>query len=278
MSNPLARHSLLLNLHISMWQGEVTDRAALAVVAKEFESDVSDDKYKKSLFVGDPLKKIKRSAGRLRLFFYRETLPWLDGGNGRLIPSRSFRDFSIKYHELKQEFYANVDEFLLAYEIYVKQAEKAKNRLFHAGEYPAKDNVRKRFAVTLGALPFPNSADFRIEAPEEVIRELEQSSKEALSRVTETLEVELRDRLREHLQSIHDALAVKSSFRSSTFETAIETTELASNLRDCLNTKFISLVDAMRQDILTLEPEEIRNSEDLRKAVIKECTRLLAII
>lgn len=274
--NPLAKNSILLNLHLSMWTGEVSDRTALAVVAEAFDnSDVKDDRYKKALFIGDPLKQIKRANGRLRLHFYKETLPWLDGGNGRLIPSRSFRDFSLRHRELKDEFYQAVDEFIGKYAEHVELAKQNKKQLFHEDEYPDVSQIRERFAVNLGALPFPSAADFRVEAPEEIIKELQKSAQDSIASVSKTVETELKARIYARLDMIRLGLTEKSRFKNATFTDSAETVAMVRSLEECLSKTFLKLVARFERNILSLDPDEVRESQELQADVVKECEALL---
>jgi hypothetical protein len=132
MANPLTTTSILLHLEIRKWAGEVSDKKALKAVADKFNSDTHNDKYKKSLFINDPLAMIDRCAGRLRNHFYASTVPWLDGGKGRLIPSLNFQEFAIEHTKLKMEFGNEVHDFIAEYPEHKDLAEDKKGDLYLA--------------------------------------------------------------------------------------------------------------------------------------------------
>jgi len=269
--NPLSKNSILLNLHIRMWAGEVGDRRALAVVAQTFNSDTSNDKYRKSLFVGEPLKPIHNAGGRIRTHFYKETLPWLDGGNGRLIPSRGFKAFSQKHKQLCHNFYAAVDTFTSAYPQHKATAKLHKKELYNEQEYPT--DVRDRFSVSLGALPFPEATDFRIDAPEETIRELQAAAENAIASVAQTVQTEISTRFCARVNLIITSLTENKRFRNDVFND--EFVRMALNMRDCLPSNLITKIEHFQEHVLGQDPDRVRKSRSLRAIVLAECRKLL---
>jgi hypothetical protein len=271
MPNPLTTTGIILNLSLRKWAGEVSDKTALQAVADTFKSDTHNDKYKKSLFVNDPLSMVDRCAGRLRNHFYARTLSWLDGGQGRLIPSKSFRDFANEHTPLKMQFYQEVDTFIDAYPDHQALAKERKGDLYHEGEYPSVEDLRTRFEVKLITLPFPDVEDFRVDAAEDVIEELQISMKESAEHVQHVLSDELKLRLAKRLQMLHKTLLVGKRFNKSLLTEIQDLVSMSDNLRDSVEANLRDKFIQVKKEILIWTPEQIRNSETVQNDLTHIC-------
>ena len=274
--NPLTTTSILLHLEIRKWAGEVSDKKALQAVADTFKSDTHNDKYKKSLFVTDPLSLIDRCAGRLRNHFYYSTVPWLDGGKGRLIPSMSFQDFAKEHAMLKHNFYQEVEQFITDYPDHKEKAEELKGELYNAAEYPSIDHLRGRFEINLTTLPFPNIDDFRITAPEEVMEELRTSMEESVSRVEGVVSKELKDRFHVRMQMLVKTLNVGKRFNGSLLTELGGVIDMGVNLKETISDELFTDMKQIKREVLKYDPEALRNSESAQEDVIKKCMDVLS--
>jgi hypothetical protein len=276
MSNPLVTTSILLHLEIRKWAGEVSDKKALKAVADKFNSDTHNDKYKKSLFVDDPLALIDRCAGRLRNHFYACTVPWLDGGKGRLIPSLGFQEFAVQHSQIKQEFYQEVEIFLANYEDHKELAEEKKGDMFNVGEYPTVAQLRTRFEINLTTLPFPNVDDFRITAPQAVIDDLETSVRESVARVQDVVSRELKVRFKERLAMLVKTLTVGKRFNASLLSELANVIHMAQNLEETISDSLISDMATIEIRVLQYTPDQLRNSVTLQDEVVEICNEVLS--
>lgn len=276
MENPLTTTSIILHLEIRKWGGEVTDKKALKAVSDAFKSDTHNDKYTKSLFVTDPLSLINRCAGRLRNHFYAMTVPWLDNGKGRLIPSMSFQEFALKHTEIKQQFYQEVEAFLTNYEDHKDQAKAHKGDLYNEGEYPTVAQLRTLFEINLTTLPFPDVNDFRVTAPEAVIAELETSIGESIKRVETVVSGELEERFKERLRMLVKTLTVGKRFNKSLLTELRGVIDMTYNLQDTVTEDLLKNMAVVEKNILIYSAEELRNSESRQEVAIEVCTSILA--
>lgn len=274
MSNPLSELSILLHLKISQWDAQVSDNRALAAVAATFHGDTSRDRYRKSLFVNDPLKGVARCAGRVRNNFYKWTLPWQDGG-GRLVPSLDFREFQRAHTGFVGDFDFEVNEFLIAYDDHKELARSHRGDLFREDDYPTADELRGRFSITLQALPFPSSADFRVEAPEEIITQLRADVERTVGEVTATVSNSMQDRIRDRLKVLVDALDSEKRFTSALFDELNFVVNMGRSLRDVLPAPVRKSLDDIELGILPYTPEQVRSSESLRAYLVSEGDEIL---
>ena len=275
MPNPLTTTSILLDLEIRKWAGEVADKKALQAVADKFNSDTHNDKYKKSLFVTSPLAVVDRNAGRVRNHFYSCTVPWLDGGKGRLIPSMNFQEFASKHSKLKHEFYQSVEEFIQEYPDHQDLARQKKGDLYQENEYPSIDQLRRRFEISLSTLPFPNIDDYRVDAPQAVIDELQTSMRESVERVQLTVSRELRDRFNTRLQMLRKTLMVGQRFATSLLTELDNVISMGKNLHETITPLLYTEMLHVEKHILKYDAEMLRNSESAQADVIGICNAIL---
>ena len=277
MSNPLAELSILLHLKISKWDGEVSDQRALAAVATAFKGSTAGDKYRKSLFVNAPLKSVDKAAGRIRTNFYKWTLAWQDGG-GRLVPSMDFRDFAREHATLVADFDFEVNEFCASYDDHKRRAESAKGDLYDEANYPSVDDIRERFSVSLQTLPFPSTADFRVEAPEEIIEDLKENMNATINSVTDQVASTLQGRLKDRLQTFHDALASEKRFTKSIFEEMEFVVNMARSLKTVIPGWLQTALSEIEDEILAFDAEQTRNSESLKEKLIVRSGEILVLL
>lgn len=273
--NPLTSTAILLHLELCSWSGEVKDKKALQAVAKQFKSDVHRDKYLKSLFVDDPLAQIHLCAGRLRNHFYTSSYPWLDGGKGRLIPSMAFEDFADRFTILKNDFYQEVETFLNNYDDHKALAKQRKGDLFNEAEYPDAASLRDRFSIKLKALPFPDTEDFRIDAPDHVIEELEKEMKAAVEDVKQVVEQDVKARFNKRLNMLIKTLTVGKRFNKSLLTELGDEIERALHLETSLSAELARKLHYAQMNILGYTPDQIRNSVTLQEELVNTCQELL---
>ena len=271
--NPLSTTSILLHLTISKWAGEVTDKSALVVVSKAFSSDTHNDKYKKSLFISDPLSLIDRCAGRIRNHFYHDTMSWLD--QGRLIPSRNFRDFAIAHKKLKNQFYEEVEKFIEAYPEHCELAKQNKGDMYLPHEYPSVEQVRQKFGITLTTLPFPTTKDFRVDAPEQIIEELKLEMENSLISVGTAVDTEIQGRLVTRLNMLLSTLTTGKRFNSSLLEELQFIIDMGNNLATTTSQKTKDVITVIEAHILAFTPEQVRNSQILQDNIVECCRALI---
>lgn len=275
MSNPLAQLSLLLNLKIRKWAGEVSDKKALGAVAKAFGGDTHRDKYRKSLFVTNPLEAIDKCAGRIRLNFYKWTLAWLDSGNGRLVSSMDYRDFAVEHRGLVNEFEKEVDQFILDYPDHQAVAKERKGDLYNEHEYPPQSELRDRFAIELTTLPFPDNADFRVSAPESIIDELNRSVDESIDAVVHNVEADIRGRVSERVGMLRDGLASGKRWAKTLFEELDFVVGMGLHMQEILPKKLGKDLAFIQEHITSADPAKLRHSEEGKATCLKACESVL---
>jgi hypothetical protein len=275
MSNPLAQLSLLLNLKIRKWAGEVSDKKALGAVAKAFGGDTHRDKYRKSLFVTNALEAIDKCAGRIRLNFYKWTMAWLDGGLGRLVSSMDYRDFAVEHRGLVNEFEQEVDRFIQDYPDHKAAAKERKGDLYNEHEYPSQSELRDRFAIELTTLPFPDNSDFRVAAPESIIDELRRSVDESIDAVVHNVEEDIRNRVIERVGMLRDGLGSGKRWSRTLFEELGFVTNMGIHMQEILPKKLGKDLVFIQDHITSADPNKLRHSDTGKETCLKACESVL---
>lgn len=169
----ISASSVLVELNISVWTANKLDRTAtdnVLVSNKALTSDAAQ--VRKNLMAGtSDRKKIADYAAGCRLWHNTRTLPWSDKGP-RLLPTGLFFDYKSEMNARQSMFNYMVDEFCANYHSLVGAASANMGDLFDANDYPSLEEVREKFGFRLVFSPVPESGDFRLDIPQEDIRDM----------------------------------------------------------------------------------------------------------
>jgi hypothetical protein len=182
----IAEKAMLVAVHISIWTARKHDRAVSKEVAVTHNSEEKLGRFNKRLLAeGTKLEAIQTLAGKIRNYFYQNTLPWSDEGL-RILPADLYFDLTSKMRDFEQEFHSAVDDFLVEYPEYVRSTRPLLNGLFREEDYPDADKLREKFGVKLEVLPIPSGADFRVQLSEEqktlIAEKIDANVRESLAR------------------------------------------------------------------------------------------------
>lgn len=265
--------ALLVSLKISQWSARKYDKKATREVNETHK--VSDaGRFNKILIAKEgPLQAIQKLATRTREFHYENTLPWSDNGE-RLLPSENYFTYLGKVGELKGEFEIEVRKFIAEYPALIEKAKELLNGLFDEKDYPL--NIADRFQVKTTFFPVPESEDLRMGGLSE--NDLATLKADINSEITDRLSAAQADifkRAIDQLKYMRERLTeTETVFRDSLFSNVLSLVELLPKL----NVTNDSKVDDMCADLkrLYVEPENVRNDDQLRKTKVREIDALLA--
>lgn len=171
----VARGSIVVELAISTYSGRKQDKRTQAEVtaSKGANSKRAASVYK-SLFADcKELDDILKFQARVRQTHYKLTQPWNDFG-ARLLPTSLLIDYKADMNRLEAEFQALVTKFLDKYDTLVSAAAFQLGTLFDRTEYPLREEVERKFSLSVGYSPLPTSGDFRLDLEHEVQIEMAQ--------------------------------------------------------------------------------------------------------
>jgi len=127
------------------------------------------------------------------------TLPWDDNGY-RVLPSAAYMDHTEKMRELSNRFDPAVEALAREFGNLVEQARVRLGGLFRPEDYPAPDELRRKFSFETKVMPLPDAGDFRVTLGDE--------EKERINRqITATVEASLQLASRDLWQRLYEAVS-----------------------------------------------------------------------
>ena len=152
----LSNHALLMSVNISQWAARKRDKNETSALAAKHGTSESVASVNKSLLpMADSLDRIHKLSSAIRLEFYQHTLPW--GEAQRIIRAEAYLTIAPRFAELKNQWYAVVDQFLLDYPRLQSDAQFFLSTMYDENDYPNVEELRNKFRVDIsfGTIPAP---------------------------------------------------------------------------------------------------------------------------
>jgi hypothetical protein len=270
----LRTRAMLATLNISVWNPKRKDKVATLETLIKHNASRDAGAFIKNLLPDGAIDPVKKAESTLRRTFYSHTLPWQDNGI-RILPSAAWADFSSEERAARADFDTAVGQFLLDYDAHRAKAQVSLNGLFNHADYPPVDEVRSKFGVNISWMPLPDSGDFRVDMPEEDMKQI----RDELSRGTEVAmgaaKADLYNRLSTALVAVTNRLDEPGKvFRDS----------LINNLRTvCKEIPKLNVMDdagilklaTEAERVANLDPEAIRMDDNVRAKANQTATDIL---
>jgi hypothetical protein len=284
MSSLLSERAVLVRPSISVWRGEITDRAASGFAAEHHKAERASVRLSKFLIPKEAIDPILTEAGSLRSFVRQETLPWRWDGVG-LLPTENYLPFMDGWRARRAGFDGAVSHLLRRWHIHCAVGQRALGDLAREYDYPTADEVGTKFAVSLEVFPVPDADDFRAtvsDAEAEEIRESLRLSSMAELRSAETF---LWEQMQECVAHIHERLSAYGKDPDTGKIVGRFHDTLIGNLRSLvsrlsrLNLSGDPAIEAMRQrleeSLCPYDPSSLRDDDELRASVKDEAARIM---
>jgi len=241
---------MLAAIHISLWTARKHDRKVSREVATLNGANEQAGRYNKRLFCEAPkLDEIQTIAGRIRQYFYRVTLPWSDEG----------------LRNLPAELRYAVDEFLDAYDTYVKEAQPMLGSLFRLKDYPPAEKVKEKFALRPEILPIPTGDDFRVSLSEDeqarIARDIDASTCAAIGDGMRDLWMRLYEVTNHMASRLADP---EARFHGTLVSNVSDLVELLPRLNIVGDPHLASLTEQVRKQLCQHSADLLRNSPTTR--------------
>jgi hypothetical protein len=208
------------------------------------------------------------------------TIPW-DRGGSSLLPAKCIDKFMSQISKLRYEHDALVADWLSKYDDIIEEAKGKLNGDFNAARYPSREEVSKKFTMSVSYSPLPDSGDYRIDVSKELMDEVAAETKRDAESRFDAARVELRQRLIDKLEHLADRCkAMNDNDKSKWYESNL------SNLEDLIElmpdmmlgddpTLDAALVDA-RKIIRNVDSDTIKASETIRNDVRKRAAEIVS--
>lgn len=265
--------AMLVRLSLSSWtarkhDGEITDE-----VLKAHKASGDAGRFNKLLIDHAEIKKVQSANTKIKAYFWRMTLPWLDDGT-RILPSALFLKFTKGIQPLLEERKQIVAEFLAAYPRLIEDARKKLNGMFKAEDYPSASEIARKFNASVDPFPIPDAADFRVAMSDEEVEAIKAGIE---NRVNEAF----ADAVKDAARRLHDCarrIAEKCAEKDEIFRDS-----LIGNLRELLDVlpslnitgdQELAKAIAAAKPLAAVEPQELRDDELVRAETAKKAAAL----
>jgi hypothetical protein len=257
-------NAAIVELNVSTWTARKLDKTASKEV-KVNKGAYSDDaaRVNKNLLAGmNNLKRVTDFVALTRNDFYRLTLPWSDSGQ-RLVPMMQFFELKQWINDQEATFNQLVAEFLRDYPTLISAQAFQLGALFDRNEFPDVEEIATKFRFKVGFLPLPSTGDFRIDAPNEIVadmqKEYEAMYNERIAQVNQDLWVRLHDTLRHMSDRLgYDSTGKAKIFRDSMVENAVELCDMLKRLNVTNDPKLEKARSSLESALLGVDASEIR--------------------
>jgi hypothetical protein len=257
-------NAAIVELNVSTWTARKLDKTASKEV-KVNKGAYSDDaaRVNKNLLAGmNNLKRVTDFVALTRNDFYRLTLPWSDSGQ-RLVPMMQFFELKQWINDQEATFNQLVAEFLRDYPTLISAQAFQLGALFDRNEFPDVEEIATKFRFKVGFLPLPSTGDFRIDAPNEIVadmqKEYEAMYNERIAQVNQDLWVRLHDTLRHMSDRLgYDSTGKAKIFRDSMVENAVELCDMLKRLNVTNDPNLEKARSSLESALLGVDASEIR--------------------
>lgn len=257
-------NAAIVELNVSTWTARKLDRNASKEV-KESKGAHSDDaaRVNKNLLAGmNNLKRVTDFVALTRNDFYRLTLPWSDSGQ-RLVPMMQFFELKQWINDREDTFNRLVAEFLRDYPTLISAQAFQLGALFDRNEFPSVDEIAGKFRFKVGFLPLPSTGDFRVDAPNEIIADMQKQYEAMYNERITQVNQDLWTRLHDTLKHMSDRLGYDSSgkakiFRDSMVDNAVELCDMLKRLNVTNDPKLEKARAALESTLLGVDASDLR--------------------
>lgn len=171
--NPFAKRSILVELCISEWNGQVKDLNVRDKVSSDNNANRSRLQVTKKLFgKGSLLHQINTLSSQIRAYKNDHTLQWYPSVG--LLATSFFFDFKSEIDAMIFRWNGLVEKLCTGWEDQLQQLahNNELGTLYNPDDYPTVDELRRKFRVTLNFMPVPQSGDFRVDIHNEELAQL----------------------------------------------------------------------------------------------------------
>jgi hypothetical protein len=281
---------VLVDLNISTWTGRKFDKRVSEEIDSAKGTKSRAGNYHKHLLAGTQrLDDVQKLVGTIRTWHYEQTICWSDGGS-RLLPMANFFNYKASLNSFEQQFNDAVDAFLQEYPQLVSAAAFQLGALFNRDEYPEVEDLRRKFKFRYAITPLPTANDFRIQAGEEVKRQLAGQYEEHFNNKLQDAMSDLWSRLHEVLTHMSGKLADAATprktkdggenhtqiFRDSLITNAMDLCSLLTKLNVTNDSKLEDARRKLEVAIAGLDADTIRDSDTVRHDVKRKVDDILS--
>jgi hypothetical protein len=198
-----------------------------------------------------------------------------------LLPAKCIDKFMAQISKLRYEHDALVADWLSNYDAIIEQARAKLNGDFNAARYPSREEVSKKFTMTVSYSPLPDSGDYRIDVSKELMDEVAAETKRDAEARFDKARCELRQRLIDKLEHLADRCkAINENDKAKWYESNIsnleELIELMPDMMLGDDPALTAALDDARKILRGVDSDTIKANESVRDDVRKRAAAIVS--
>ena len=289
LNDSLAANYLLVDLQLRSWSGKSTDREVSNEVIASKNATKDSGRFIKNLFVGADLelREVNQLGNAVRALVYARTVPFSNNSDGakrgeRLIAATKSMDFLKELNESIKEYNSAVLRLVGVYDVRVDEAINNLQGMGNKGDYPDKDSVANRFAISVDLRPVPALSDFtRVNVPSALAEALGQRHAQNAEAMVGNAMSDLKTRLLEKLQNMATQLkkqadGTKTRLYDSLVTNLQDLVSLTRSMNVYQNPELNALADRIEMQLLQ-HPVEVYRVHPKKAADVAAAAQTLAV-
>lgn len=279
----LSSSAMLVDMTIGQWSGTKRDKRASETITELNNAKRGVARVNKDVLGDNPmLDAIKKFVGNVRNTHTFMTLCWYDNG-ARLLTTKQY----FKYHEVmtraQGEFHHLVDMFIADYDSAVIEAKLELGDMFDPNDYPTAESLRSRFRFTIEYSPLPDSGDFRLDLPNEAMREMQQSLERQFMERSQAAMQDIWSRLHKALEHMSAKLDIdntadgkKKRYHDSLVPNLLEIVDLLDTCNIAGDSQMSAMRDRLDSAFRGVTTDALKEDEFLRTVTKREVDAVLS--
>ena len=175
----LHNNAVLVSIKLTKLGVTRKDKQATTDVTDSNKAQRGSAKVTKELLPNNQLlRQITQCDSAIRQVVVRYALPW--DAASYLLPTKHFLHFKADISSLLKQREGLVTDFISDYPVAVADAFNTLGDLYNPNDYPHPSDVPLAFTASVDYAPIPMTRDFRVEASQELVSEMEASYQAAM--------------------------------------------------------------------------------------------------
>lgn len=220
-----------------------------------------------------PWSQVLNEAGK---YFYQITIPW-DDKSWRLLPVVKYKEFVKKFREFQNRFQTAVDAFILNLDNHIKEGMAELGSAARPEDYLDKQAAREQFLLKVEYETLKAGSDFRAQVTDEERKEIAAAieaqnvakfakAQESVFQRVHTVAAKLSEKMKEAAPKGKKT----PEFRDSIIGNIKDLVDILPSLNVADDANLDKLKAELELDLASLDPEDLRECDRLRKDVAKK--------
>lgn len=255
------------------------------IIEKFAVTNAKNVRARKDIFIKEDVKDLEAKLIEARTVTNLLTLPWKDGGY-RLLSTGLYSQFEEKVRkvssdiqELSQKLANNLDDAK-------ERARVALGNLYDPNVYPTKEEILDTFKLDVCYDVIPTSSDIRVDAPAEVLTNIQENMKVQYEEATKQMMKDVYDRIYAVTSRISERMKAteivkeggktrKPRLSDGIFDSVRELVDLLPHFNVLNDPKLDAMKKRLEEEFSTIVTSKIKDDDLMKKQLAEKADGLL---